>query len=59
MSNTKRLALTDLQLDQIEDRRQQLGDEDVWFDGDECGNQIRADLDALIEEVKRLRKDRR
>jgi hypothetical protein len=45
---------TDLSLWQIEGRRSELRG-DVWHDGDEVGDQIRHDLDAMIEEVTRLR----
>lgn len=39
---------------QIEARRSNLLG-DVWHDGDEIGDELRKDLDALIEEVTRLR----
>lgn len=46
--------MTAFQLDEIERRREALAG-DVWCDGDECGDALRADIDALIAEVKRLR----
>ncbi len=49
--------LTDLQLDQIDARRAALDGLDIWFDGDEHGDEIRADIDALLAEVERLRKE--
>lgn len=57
MKTKPRASLTDLQLDQIEQRRDSLYRYDIWTDGDEIGDEVRADLDALIEEVKRLRKE--
>lgn len=46
--------MTPLQLDQIEARRELMDGLDVWMDGDECGDQIRRDLDDLIAEVRAL-----
>lgn len=49
--------MTDLQLDMIERRRADLTGA-LWSDWntEEVGDEVRADLDALIDEVKRLRR---
>lgn len=52
------VVLTPLRLDQIESFREFMCGLDVWMDGEEYGDDIRAALDDLLDEVKRLREDR-
>lgn len=51
---TPPIPMTPLQLDQIQDRRDLLDGLDIWADGEDQGDQIRADLDALLGEIERL-----
>lgn len=46
--------LPESQMMQIERRRADLNCADVWFDGEEVGEAIRGDYDALLAEVARL-----
>lgn len=48
------LPLTQLALDQIRERFDRLRGLDVWADGDEIGDQVRADAAALLDEIERV-----
>lgn len=50
--------LTPLRLDQIEHFREEIVGLDVWIDGDEEGDRVRAAIDDLLDEVRRLRGER-
>jgi hypothetical protein len=47
-------VLTQLQLDLIQKRHEARAGLDFWADGDECGDEIRADVQALLDDHERL-----
>lgn len=48
------LPLTPVAFDQIRQRYENLVGQDIWIDGDEYGDEIRADLGELIRQVEYL-----